>query len=410
MKLLLKLAWRNMFRNKRRTFLTAIAIGVGLASMIFFDAYMIGTLNNVVHSAIASFPGQVQIHRKDFTKTYDVEKIIMDGRKVMDTLQTEKTVDVFAPRTMSYAMITSASDVASAMLYGIQLEKEEKLSQLKQAITSGDFWSLNDKETNRVLIGQKLAESLNIGIGDRVVVTVAQANTGELSQEMFRIGGIFSVGISEMDAGAIFVELKKSQDLLYIGDNIHELALNFKDIKLASDDKLGFWDKYSKNDNEALSWEKIFPDIQAMVEMTYFSMYIIGLILFGIVAIGIMNTLFMSLYERMFEFGVLRAIGTRPFNMFMLVIFEAGFLAIISIVIGIILGFAVSYIFSITGIDYRGLEFVGVTIQEMIYPVLKYEQYIVYPVWLFVFTVIIAIYPAVFAAKITPSKAMKRGN
>ena len=116
----------------------------------------------------------------------------------------------------------------------------------------------------------------------------------------------------------------------------------------------------------------------------------------------------MSLYERMFEFGVLRAVGTRPFGMARVILFEAGALAIVSIALGAVLGFLVTALLTHTGIDYTGIEMTGVTIQELIRPIMKVEQFIIYPVWLFIFTIIAGLYPARYAAKMSPAAAMRR--
>jgi len=142
--------------------------------------------------------------------------------------------------------------------------------------------------------------------------------------------------------------------------------------------------------------------------MFQLSTYITGAILFGVVAFGIINTLFMSLHERMFEFGVLRAVGTRPFRMALLILFEACFLAVLSIALGAILGFISTYITTKTGIDYRGIEMMGVTMRELLYPVLNLKQFIYYPFWVFVFTAFTGIYPAIHAARMLPAEAMRK--
>ena len=120
-----------------------------------------------------------------------------------------------------------------------------------------------------------------------------------------------------------------------------------------------------------------------------------------------MNTLFMSLYERMFEFGVLRAVGTRPVRMALIILFEAGALSVLSIIIGGAVGFAVTYAYSVWGIDYVGIEFAGVTFRELIYPTLRATQFTVFPLVVFLFTLLAGIYPAVFAGRLTPSRAMQ---
>ncbi len=133
-----------------------------------------------------------------------------------------------------------------------------------------------------------------------------------------------------------------------------------------------------------------------------------GIILFGIVAFGIINTLFMSLYERLFEFGVLRAVGTRPSGVRKLIVFEAGALSILSIIIGSILGFIITFIVTKTGIDYRGIEFAGTTFHELIYPVIHFQQFIIYPAALFLFTLFIGLYPALIAGRMSIANALRK--
>jgi len=404
--LLLKLAWRNLFRNTRRTLLSGLAIGAGLAALIFMDAFSLGMVENMIRTATATFPGQAQIHREGFRKTLSTDEPIVGAQEIQKNLDTWPSVKAYAPRTLSYAMISSPSDVSSAMLYGVEPVREKSVSRLFQALRQGSYESLN--EPDRILIGDRLAKYLNVGLGDRLVITVAQAGTGELSQEMFRVGGIFSFGMREMDSGMAFINLIKSQQLLQLGSGVHEIAVDFKNMSDAANPRLPFWKAFSKRGNEAVGWGTLFPELKSLAGLIDFSLLLMALILFGIVSFGIMNTLFMSLYERMFEFGVLRAVGTRPVTLALIIVFEAASLALISIAIGMLLGWAVTSLFMTLGIDYRGLEFSGVTIKDMIYPVMRGYQYTAYPAWLFAFTTLVGLYPAIYAARLKPARAMKR--
>ncbi len=404
--ILLRLAWRNIFRNKRRTILSGIAIGIGLGVMIFGDAFMIGMFESMIRSATDSFIGQGQIHADGFRDTLEVEKTVNNLQRVVDGLKNEKRIKNFSLRTQSFAMLTSAANVTSIMLYGIDPVHEKDISEIDEAIKEGTY--PGDSDMQQILIGSKTAATLEAGIGDRLVVTVAQAGTGDLSQEMFRVSGIFHFGIQEMDGAMVFIDLKKSQEILGLGQDVHEIALRFHDLKDAGDRSLNFWKKYSQNGNEAIGWKDIMPQMEALLKMSDLSKAITAIIIFSIVGLTIMNTLFMSLYERMFEFGVLRAIGTRPLRMALMILLEGGSLAVISIIIGNAIGFFFSYLFSVYGIDYRGIEFAGTTINELIYPVMNTRQYLLNPLYVFLFTLIAAIYPAYYTARLTPAKAMKR--
>jgi ABC-type lipoprotein release transport system permease subunit len=405
-RLYLKLAIRNLLRNKRRTLIAGTAIGIGLAALIFTDALMIGMEHNMVASATESFLGEGQIHRESFRESFAVEKTIANQDEVVTQLEQDDLIDRFTRRVLSFAMITSPANLSAVNMVGIDPASERHLSQIDEAIISGNYFE--GKNRRDIIIGSKLAEILEVDIGSRVVLTVAQAYSGDLSQEMFRISGIYHFNIKEMDRAMAFVRLPQAQQMLGLGDQIHEIALRLSDGSLGRDLRLPVWERYSQNGNEAISWTVLLPEVQAAFELSDFATWLIGLILFGVVALGIINTLFMSLHERMFEFGVLRAVGTRAFAMARLILLEAGALAALSIILGAIMGFLVTYLTMKIGINYTGIEFSGVTFRELLYPVLEVKQFVVYPLAVFVFTTLAGLYPAVFAAKLTPAKAMRR--
>ena len=360
----------------------------------------------MVRTATASFLGDAQIHQAGFRDVQEVSLTIQALDEVTNGLAQEEIVEYFTQRTLAPGMITSPANVSAIALVGVHPPTEKFLSQIDDAITEGAYFE--GDHSRDIVIGAKLAELLEIGLGDRVVVTVAQAESGDLSQEMFRISGIYQFAGEEMNSGMAFVRIEKAREMLAIGNATHEIAIKFTSLAYSQDPTLPFWETYSEHGNEVLSWTELMSQLTAILEMTQHSKYIIGGIVFILVVFGIINTLFMSLYERMFEFGVLRAVGTRPFGMARVILFEAGALAIVSIGLGAILGFVLTAVFAHVGIDYTGIEMTGVTIQELIRPIMKVEQFTVYPVWLFIFTIIAGLYPARHAAKISPATAMRR--
>ena len=404
----MKLAWRNMFRNKRRTIIAGIAIGIGLGSLIVSTAVMRGMETNMVKAATASFLGEAQIHEKGFRETQEVERTVKNLDQVVAELKQEEIVQSFTLRTVSMGMLTSPSDVNAILLVGIEPETEKFLSQIDDAVSNerGNFFQGDNPRD--IVIGSKLAEVLEVGLGDRVVVTVAQAKTGDLSQEMFRISGIYHFDIKELDTGMAFIRLQKAQQMLGIGNNVHQIAIKFKDIQTASLKEIPFWEKYSRDGNEAVSWITLLPQMKAVFDMTGITIGMMAIILGAVVVFGIINTLFMSLYERMFEFAVMRAVGTRPSGMRKLVILEAGALGIISIIFGLIIGVALTLILTKTGIDYRGIEFAGTTIHEMLYPEMHLTDLIIFPIGMMLFTLLVGIYPALAAGKMKIADALRK--
>ena len=401
-----KLAWRNLLRNKRRSLIAGTAIGIGLASLIFVDALVIGMERNMVETATATFLGEGEIQRAGFRSTQQADLTINQPDWMTDQLKQEKIIQSFSRRVLTYAVISSPADMCSIELAGIEPEKERAISEIDEAVFEGSYFAGNG--VRDIVIGSKLAEALEAGLGDRLVVTVSQAGTGMLAQDLFRVSGIFRFGISEMDRGMAFIRLQKAQELLNIGKNVHSIVLKFRDPANGSDPSLPFWEKYSRFGNKASGWPVIMPKLSAVFQLSRFSIYLVGLILFAVVALGIINTLFMSIHERMFEFGVLRAVGTRPFGIAKLIICEAGSLAVLSNALGCSLAFLITAAVAGTGIDYTGIEYVGVTFRKLIYPVLNVRQFIEYPLWVFIFTLFAGIYPAIHAARMSPSEAMRR--
>lgn len=393
-------------RNKRRSFIAGTAIGIGLAALIFVDALLLGMERNMIDSATSTFLGQGRIQRKGFQDTQQADLTIDNPDQVTAGLEQEPILKCFTPRVLGFSMISSPSNLSSIELVGIDPASEKQVSEIDESMIEGSYFS-GDNERD-IVIGERLAEILKVTLGDRLVVTVSQAGAGDLSQDLFRVSGIFRFNISEMDRGMAFIRLTKAREMLGIGNGVHEIALVFVDPESGGNVELPFWQRYSRFGNEALGWPSIMPQLDAVFKLSRFSTYLMGLILFGVVALGIVNTLFMSLHERMFEFGVLRAVGTRPFSIVQLVVYEAGSLAVVSIVLGCILGFAVNYIIAQTGIDYTGIEYSGVTFRKLLFPVMNIRQFIEYPIWVFFFTMLVGLYPAGYAARMSPAAAMRR--
>ncbi|MGE5342387.1 MAG: FtsX-like permease family protein [Candidatus Omnitrophota bacterium] len=405
----IKLAWRNILRNKRRTIIAAIAIGVGLAALLLDASIMKGMMKGMMRSSTSSFLGEAEIHRENFRESQEVERTIHHKDKLANDLAHDPLVDRFTFRTLSMGMITSPANVDAILLVGVNPQTESPLSKYDEAVGKGKGTFFAGKPNIRdIVIGSKMAEILEVELGDRVVVTTAKAYTGELSQEMFRISGIYHFGIKSMDTGMAFIHIEQAQQMLGIPGQVHEAAIKFKDIRTSLEKNNPFWKRYSRNGNEAVSWITLLPQMDMVFRMSKFGLIIIIFILAALVTFGIINVLFMSLYERMFEFGVLRAVGTRPGGIRKLILFEAGALAVISIIIGLALSALVLSILSYTGLDYRGIEMAGAVIQENIYPEPVWWYFLAFPVGVFFFTVGIGLYPAWVGGRMRIADAIRK--
>jgi putative ABC transport system permease protein len=405
MNLILRLAWRNIFRNGRRTFLTCLLLACSLIALVLTDGVMRGMMDLMVETTTRTFAGEAQAHKKGFRDSFDVDLYIEDISIVANKLEADVAIEAYTIRTMSGAMMSSADNMAGGLLWGVDGEREAKVSKLKEALVDGSYLTGKD---NEILIGEELADLLSVELGDRIVVTLSQVDGGELSQALFRLSGIFKFGMREIDSSMIFINLAQSRKILGMEAGAHQVAFNFVNANDAVDPESATIRSLSTGDIEAASWVDLQPQMSAMLAMVDFSLLIVGGILFLIASLGIINSMFMSIYERIYEFGVAMAIGTRPSQMVTLIMAEAFFLALLSIVGGMIVSYFLIDYFSVAGIPMGDMEFEGISIHNNIKTIFDISQFTVLPLSVVALTLVAAIYPALFTARIVPSEALHK--
>ena len=402
--LIIKLALRNLFRNTRRTLLTVLLIGCSLSALILTDAVLLGMVDVMIESLTKTLSGEAQVHRQGFTDNYDVDLYMPESASIESQLENDPSVAAYASRVISGGMISSSYNVGAGIIYGVDADQERHLSKLAAAITLGHYL----EDANDILIGEPMAELLEIKLGDRVVITQAEANTGELSQALFRVAGIFKFGVRELDSNIVFINISQARKILGIKQGSHEIAILFHDVSSADLDPTGLLSSLTDDTTEALGWRALNKDIAAMLEMTNYSSLIVGAILFFLASLGVINSMFMSIYERIYEFGVAKAIGTRPFDLFRLIMVEALFLALLSCIFGVLVGALLGEWYATNGIPLGEMEISGIAMNNNIPTVLAWHQFTNFPAYVILLVLTAALYPARFAANIIPTDALHR--
>ena len=327
-----------------------------------------------------------------------------DFPRIVELLSLQESVVHFSARTMSGAMLSSSANISSVLLIGVNGESEANVGELDNAMVEGSYLTGNNSE---LLIGYDLADLLEVSLGDRIVVTVSAAHGGDLSQELFRVSGLFKFNDRTMDNNMAFINLDKSKKLLNI-KGVHEVALTLRDLSSADDSSLPLWRALKSETREILNWRELVPQLNSVLEVSDFSTLIVSIIMFSLVALGLINSMFMSIFERHQEFGVLLALGTRPTQIFNQIMTEGMLIGLISAAMGFVLGLGLSVWISVVGIDYGHLEMSGLTINEPIYPVIDISAFVLLSVSIFTITTLSCIYPAIHAARLSPSNAMRK--
>ncbi|OIP61718.1 MAG: hypothetical protein AUK34_04570 [Ignavibacteria bacterium CG2_30_36_16] len=401
--MLWKLAWRNIWRNKRRSLIVLVSIVIGMAALIFFDGFSNGMMQQMLSNQISSNISHIQIHKKGFNDNKIIKNILPDRQKVEQILKENAQVKFFSERVITFGLLSSASSSSGIYLYGIKPGAEEKISKIKTSIVEGNY--LSDAKRD-ILIGKKLAEKLNVGLGDKVV---AMANTpdGSIGSDVFRVTGIFETFSSEFDRSTIYISEQTAQNMLGIDNETLEFAMIIEDFKKVDEVKANLQLKLG-DEYEVLSYKDLLPMIIFSMDIYQESMFIFNLIIGLALIFGIINTMLMSVFERINEFGVLMAMGMKNSRLFFMIVLEAFIIGIVGTIVGLIVGILIHIPLSHSGIDFslfaEGLESFGVG--AIIYPILSLGNLISMIFLIPFISVAGALYPAYRAIKLEPVYAI----
>ncbi len=402
-----KLALRNVLRNKRRTALTILLISLTLAALMFTDAYLKAMTDVMIRSATRLYPGDGQIHHTQYRAELDAQMQVSHVDQHVETLMQSGLVSGYSLRALDFGMISSTADNRAVEVVGIDADLEKNVSKLALSIEQGNFLQ-NDGSDNQILLGAALAELMEVELGDRIVVSLNNYQNDEIEQRLFRVSGIFNLRSRFFDEGLVFIKLPVAQSMLGISENVHEIAFNFFEESNSGEEALPFWNEQSTDNTVAEGWKTLMPDLASIMGMMDYTLWITGGILFIVAILGVANAMFMSIYERTYEFGVLLSIGTRRSSLFVLIISEGLMLGIISLIVGLLVGTLIILWVGSIGIDYGSMDFSGVALAEIIRPELTLQQFTSLPFSVFVMTVLACIHPAIHAARIVPATALHK--
>ncbi len=401
--MLLKLAWRNIWRNKRRSIIVLISIVVGLTAIVLTDGLSNGMIRQMLFNQVNLDISHLQIHKAGFNSNKVIKNFIPDYQHVESILKSNPEVAAYSKRVFATGILSSANNSSGVIIYGIDPEEEARVSIIKSSIVEGKYLSGSKRE---IIIGKKLAEKLGVDVGDKVV---AMSNTlkGDIGSDAFRVAGIFQTANSEFDKMTVYIVAGAEQEMLNTGDNYHEFAVILKDynnvtsIKSKLESALG--SRY-----EVFTYKDLLPLFIFQMDLYKESMMILNIIIGLALIFGIVNTMLMSVFERIREFGVLMAIGMRNSKLYLMILFEAFMLGILGTLVGLVCGLLLDIPLAHSGINLSlfatGLESFG--IGAIIYPVLSVGNLINAALFMPFVAVLGALYPAYKAIKLEPIYAI----
>ncbi len=402
--LLARLAWRSVWRQRRRSLILLAAITLGVWAMIAMAALFRGWLEGQVSNEIDNLTGHVQIHAPGFRDDPALEHSMAPPSTALSSILDGRQVTHWASRVRVPAVIVSERESAGVTLVGIQPQRERGLSFIGDAVKQGRY--LDSPDDAGLLLGRKLAERLETGLGKRVVI-MSQGQGSTIADRGFRVVGIFDADIKTMETGFVFIGLKTAQRLLDVGDRISELALKahrYDDLDTLVADL-----RAAAPGEEVLPWLELEPLLKVMLKVTDGFMYIWYLVVFLAMSFGLINTLLMAVFERTREIGLLMALGMRPAAILAQVLLES----ILLLVLGLVLGNALTGLTLWAlhdGIDLsrfaEGLAMLGYS--PVIYPALIPRDAVAANLIVILLGVAASLYPAWRAARTVPVEALAR--
>jgi len=400
---IIKTAWRNIWRNSRRTSITLTAMILSMVVLILTYSLMRGMMIQMEASVTNLIVGEVQIHHHEYLEDRSLYDTVEDPKPIIEAARSADIAS--AGRSFGYGLISSGTKSAGAQFWGVFPRQEREVDDLARNMLKGEF--LSEEPGMNVVLGRKLARTLNADIGSELVVVV-QASDGSIGNDLFYVSGILK-GVGEgIDRSVALIHYADFESLFVLPGLFHEIVLNSKG-KIEAETMADIIRRVSGN-NEVKTWRQIMPGVSDMLATYGGAIILFELIFFLAAGLGVLNTMLMATYERIPEFGLIKAIGASPWRIIREITAEAFILGFISSIAGGIIGTLLSFYFMYFPIDLsgfaEGFNTSGIVISASWRAALSPAGIFIPIVAMWAISVLSALYPAIKAARLDPARAL----
>ncbi len=406
MLLYLRLAWRNVWRHRRRTLIVVLAIGMGLMMMMLYDGIVAGFNQAIYGNAVQVLGGNIQIHAEGYGEQTGQAPLLplRNDEQIAEAARQQPQVAMASRRIKTGGMATSAEGAFGVNIIGIEPQYEQAVSLEAKKVSAGRYLAPDD--TDQIFIGQGLATAMDIGIGDRITL-VGRDIHKQMRKRTMTVVGIYDIDMPDIEKGNIYMSLAEAQDLYGLNGTSTEVAISLHQI--GEEDAVLQALGPVIGASEAQTWATSFPELVQALESKGAVMDIFSVVILFIAGIGILNMLLMAIYERTREIGVLAALGMKPRQISLLFLLEGGMMGAVGLAFGIGLGLLVNTILGQVGMDYSA--FSGMTeytalINTNIYPSLGLEKILQRGLTVLAIALLCSYYPAREASMTEPAQAL----
>jgi len=401
-----KIAIRNIYKQKRRSFFTGLTMMVGFILMTLSLCLGEGGYSNMIEMFTRDSTSHIQIHKKSYLDKPSIYKTFSDYEKIENILKDEQHFKSAAPRVYSAALAFVGKKTTGVKIIGIDPEKEKNVTTIARKVKKGRFLKKGKYE---VIISATMADILKAKLGSELVL-ITQAADGSIANDIFKIVGMTGKASDTSERNNCYIPIKAAQEYLALNGRIHEVAILLSHHTKAAKSAKSILKNLKNKSFDQLDvdpWQKVEKVFYASMQADKKGGYITQGIIMLIVAIGVLNTVLMSILERSKEFGVLKALGTRGRDIFSMILLEALFLSIISVVAGLVFAIPANLYFQVYGIAYPEPVSVGGIEVEAIFAEITLPLFIISALIVIVTAVLVSIIPGIRAARIVPVKALR---
>lgn len=409
MNIVLRLAWRNLGRQRRRTALTASAIAFSATLLVFLISIQLGAYDMILDTTLHLFPGHAQVQHRDYLDRPQMRSSVPDAAKLAERIRTRLQGAGVAARGYAFALASSNTRSYGVQVVGVQPRFEPAVSTIPRRIARGRYFS--DAAAAEAVLGETLARNLRLKVGDELTL-LGSGRDGSMAATVLPVVGIFNSGSPEVDRGMIQMPLAAFQEVFSMGGDAHAIVIGapgLEQLPSIIDSVRALLPASSGAPLAVRSWQEIMPGLEQLIQVDKISNGFNYITLIVVVTFSILNTFLMAVLERTREFGTMLALGAKPLRIGGLVMLESLLLTLIGLGIGLVVGGGIAYYFYIHGFTFPGLKEMHAQygLPGVVHPQISWVTLLLGPSIILVFTTLAALYPALRIRRLQAVEAMR---
>jgi len=406
MRLYLRLAWRNIWRHRRRTIIIVLAMSLTLAMMMWYDGVVNGFTDTIYGNAVKVLGGNIQVHATGYRAQASSTPLLplADPQAVIEAAQSNSSTLGATQRINTGGLITNREGAFAVGITGVEPENELALNIIGQYVRAGRNLSSNDGDF--VLIGKGLADAMAVKVGDRVTL-VGRSRHEQMRQRTMTVIGIYDLGMADIEKQAVYISLGEAQNLYDLGGQSTEVAIFLKHI--GQENAVIKSMNLNQASYDVESFEANYPDLASAITTKGSVMNIFSVVIIAIAGVGILNLLLMAVYERTREIGMLGAMGLKPAQISLLFILEGTMIGLVGVAVGIGFGLALNWLLMKVGMDFGSFSSVTsymALIKDKIYPTWGTEKLVMRVLVVAIISALASLIPAIEAGRREPAEAL----